>query len=109
MLTEHYIKILKHLEYLKEDTMMRINGETTPGGNLENITYKTVYPLAEVKPFSLNDYIVFHFAYEGALPLYKEKDSKYLSMIRHYYYRSTLDAYNFTKYQCLFSEAVLYI
>jgi hypothetical protein len=79
---------LKNIEKMKVYLMSRIN---SLGGNEETINRTTVYPMAKVKPMIVDDYPIFQFSYEGALPLYKEEDRDYLAMIRYYYYRATLD------------------
>ncbi|WP_262173257.1 hypothetical protein [Saccharococcus sp. Marseille-Q5394] len=97
---------LKNIERMKVYLMSRIN---EVGGNSNAIRRTTAYPLAKVKPMEIDDYPVFQFSYEGALPLYKEEDRDYLAMIRHYYFRATLDAYDFSKIDFQFDKSVIII
>ena len=97
---------LKNIEEMKVYLMSRIN---SLGGNDETINRTTVYPMAKIKPMVIDNYPVFQFSYDGALPLYKEADRDYLAMIRHYYFRATLDAYDFTKIDFQFDKSVIII
>ncbi|MFS0574977.1 hypothetical protein AB1K83_05045 [Sporosarcina sp. 179-K 3D1 HS] len=97
---------LKNIEEMKVYLMARIN---RLGGNNDAIGSTSVYPMARVKPMFINGYPVFQFSYEGALPLYKEADRDYLAMIRHYYYRATLDAYDFSKINIKFDKSAIII
>ena len=91
---DHLKEMLKKLELFKQEIMKEINRLDK---NDEAIVRTTVYPMAKVKPLEINGYPVFQFGYEGMLPLYKEDDYEYLSMIRHYYFRATFDAYDYSK------------
>lgn len=102
--TESLKKFLRTLETLKEDIMRRIN--ELEDLNVESPKYTTVYPLAQVKPKIINGYPVFQFSYEGALPLY-DKEDNYPSLIRHYYFRATFDAYDFSKITLKFNHACM--
>ncbi|MCM3711032.1 hypothetical protein [Sporosarcina luteola] len=97
---------LKNIERMKVYLMSRINAI---GGNRNAIRRTTVYPMAKVKPLLIDGYPVFQFSYEGALPLYKEDDRDYLAMIRHYYFRATIDAYDFSKIDFQFDKSVIII
>ena len=97
---------LKSLEEMKVYLMSQIN---KLGGNENAIKRTSVYPMAKVKPMVISGYPVFQFSYEGALPLYKESDRDYLALIRHYYFRSTFDAYDFSKINFKFDRSVIII
>ncbi|WP_252502728.1 hypothetical protein [Sporosarcina sp. Marseille-Q4943] len=97
---------LKNIERMKVYLMSRINAI---GGNRNAIRRTTVYPMAKVKPMLIDGYPVFQFSFEGALPLYKEDDRDYLAMIRHYYFRATIDAYDFSKIDFQFDKSVIII
>lgn len=97
---------LKNTEEMKVYLMSRIN---ELGGNEDTIRRTTVFPMAKVKPMIVDEYPVYQFSYEGALPLYKEADRDYLAMIRHYYFRATLDAYDFSKTDFKFDKSVILI
>ncbi|MFC5591690.1 hypothetical protein ACFPRA_22650 [Sporosarcina soli] len=99
-------KQLKNIEEMKVYLMSRINGI---GENEEAIKRTSVFPMAKVKPMIVDGYPVFQFSYEGALPLYKEADRDYLGMIRHYYFRATLDAYDFSNVDIQFDRSVIII
>lgn len=105
MLENELKEALKNLEKLKQNIMRIINKMNC---NEQSIRRTTVYPMAKVEPLMINGYPVFQFGYEGLLPLYKENDFEYLSMIRHYYYRATFDAYDFSKINTpVFKRAVI--
>lgn len=87
-------EILRGIERTKQYVMRELNAL---GYNKETVRRTIVYPVAKVKPIYIKDYPVFHFAYEGALPLYDEENSEYNSMIRSYYYNATFDAYDYSK------------
>ena len=95
---------LKNIEEMKVYLMLQIN---KLGGNDAAIKRTSVYPMAKVKPLLINGYPVFQFSYEGALPAYKEDDRDYLALIRHYYYRATFDAYDFSKIDIKFDQSVI--
>ncbi|QUW20902.1 hypothetical protein JSQ81_13885 [Sporosarcina sp. Marseille-Q4063] len=95
---------LKSLEEMKVYLMSQIN---KLGGNDAAIKRTSVYPMAKVKPMIINGYPVFQFSYEGVLPAYKEDDRDYLALIRHYYYRATFDAYDFSKIDIKFGKSVI--
>jgi len=95
---------LKSLEEMKVYLMSQIN---KLGGNDAAIKRTSVYPMAKVKPLVINGYPVFQFSYEGALPAYKENDRDYLALIRHYYYRSTFDSYDFSNIDFKFDQSVI--
>ncbi|MEK5069597.1 hypothetical protein [Sporosarcina sp. FSL K6-1508] len=95
---------LKSIEELKVYIMSQIN---KLGGNYTAIKRTSVYPMAKVKSMLINDYPVFQFSFDGALPAYKEDDRDYLALIRHYYYRATFDSYDFTKIDFKFSQSVI--
>ena len=95
---------LKNIEELKVYIMSQIN---KLGGNYTAIKRTSVYPMAKVKPMLINDYPVFQFSYDGALPAYKEDDRDYLALIRHYYYRATFDSYDFSNIDFKFDQSVI--
>lgn len=95
---------LKNIEEMKVYVMLQIN---KLDGNDAAIKRTSVYPMAKVKPLLINGYPVFQFSYEGALPAYKENDRDYLALIRHYYYRATFDAYDFSKIDIKFDQSVI--
>lgn len=98
-------EMLKSLEKFKVFIMREINDIRQ---NDTAIRKTTVYPMAKVQPMIIDDYSVFQFAYEGMLPLHKENDPEYNSMIRHYYYSATFDSYNFSEVEKpVFNHATL--
>src|SRR5690625_4471794 len=102
---KRYKELLKKVEEMKENIMYSLN---VLDYNEQTTKRTTVYPMARVEPFVVEGYPVFQFAYEGLIPTYKENDLEYLSMIRHYYYRATLDAYDYTKFnKPVMNEVVL--
>lgn len=97
-------KLLVDLESLKAGIMREINRQNA---NEQARFPTTVYPLAKIEPLKINGYSVIQFNYEGALPLYNNQNKKYLSMIRHYYFRSTLDCYDYDDLDIKFDRAVI--
>lgn len=89
---EELFNTLKNLERLKVGIMKQINEMNY---NAEAVFPTTVYPMAMVQPMVINDYPVFQFSYEGLLPHYKRTDKEYNKIIKDYYFRSTIDAYDF--------------
>lgn len=61
------------------------------------------------QPIAINNYPVFQFRYEGSMPLYKEKDKKYLDMVRDYYYQATLDMYDYPNVDIQFDKVAIII
>lgn len=101
---ENLKQLLKSIEYMKSYLMKEYN---YLGLNDEAIRRTTVYPMAKVKPFVVNDYFVMQFAYDGALPIY-DKDLAYLNKVKHYYYLATFDSYDYEKMTLpLFDKAVI--
>lgn len=91
---ENLIQLIKSLEYTKEYAMKEIN---FLGLNDEAIRRTTVYPMAKVRPLMINEYPVMQFAYDGVFPIYDKTDWAYLNKIKHYYYLSTFDSYDYKK------------
>src|SRR5690625_1442145 len=89
-------EMLKSMEHFKQFIMSDINAL---GLNEETVKRTTVYPMAKAKPMVIGDYPVMQFAYEGMLPLFDNNDDKYNAIVRHYYYRSTLDSFDYSKMQ----------
>lgn len=102
---------LKHLDILRVDIMREIN--TIKFNQTESVYYKKkpegAYPLAKVSHEVIEDIAYFQFSYDGMLPHFNERDNEYLSMIRNYYLRATLDSYDFKKVDYTFEEAVIVI
>lgn len=60
------------------------------------------------QPLAINGYPVFQFRYEGAMPLYDEKNKKLLALVRNYY-QATLDMYEYSSLDICFDKAALII
>jgi|SRR5690625_244450 len=95
---------LKNIERLKVGIMKQLN---ELNANKDSIAPTTVYPMAKVQPMIINEYPVFQFSYEGMLPHYKENDKEYNSMIKDYYFRSTIDAYDFEQITHEFEQSYI--
>ncbi|TMN20935.1 RusA family crossover junction endodeoxyribonuclease [Lentibacillus cibarius] len=106
MLQTHYINILKSLEMLKEETMVRLmemqNDEPVERSLPEN-------PLAASKPLVIDGYPVFQFSYAGMLPFNVEHDRDYFSSLQSYYQHVTFQAYNYASIDCQFGKSALLI
>ena len=102
-------KTLKHLEMLRIDVMREINNMKL--NQKESIYYdlkpEQAHPLSRVSHEIIENIPYFQFSYDGMLPHFNEKDNEYLSMVRNYYLRATLDSYNFKKVDYVFGEAVI--
>lgn len=100
---------LKHLDILRVDIMREIN--TIKFNQTESVYYKKkpegAYPLAKVSHEVIEDIAYFQFSYDGMLPHFNERDNEYLSMIRNYYLKATLDAYDYNKIDYKFYDAVI--
>lgn len=60
------------------------------------------------QPLAINGYPVFQFRYEGAMPLYDEKNKNLLALVRNYY-QATLDMYEYSSLDICFDKAALII
>ncbi|WP_077319078.1 hypothetical protein [Virgibacillus proomii] len=99
-------KMLKDVERLRQDVMREIN---EIGANDQTTKKTTVYPMAKIEPLMVEGYPVFRFGYEGLLPIFIEDDYEYLSMIRNYYFRATLDSYDFKRFRLPVMKEVVVI
>lgn len=101
---KYLLDILKNIERLKVGIMKQVNEANY---NKASAFPTTVYPMAKVQPMVINDYPVFQFSYEGMLPHYKRTDKEYNKIIKDYYFRSTIDAYDFEQINIRLDEAVI--
>lgn len=96
---------LRSLEMLRMDLYLKQGG------------YQSAYPKFGIgssgnqfyQPIVVNGYPVFQFRYEGAMPLYDEKNKKLLALVRDYYYQATLDMYEYSSLDICFDKAALII
>lgn len=102
---EHVMEdTLHHLEWLRVSLLMdKVDKEMYSSKIIFKDTHQFYQPLV------IDGYPVFQFRYEGAMPLYKETDRKYLALVREYYYQVTLSMYDFTEVNFQFKKAVLII
>lgn len=96
-------KQLIMLEKLKAGIMKQIN---LNNGNEDAIKLTKAYPLAKVKPLSVNGYKMFRFSYDGMLPLFIE-DIEYSRIIAEFYFHSTLSGFDFNDYKDYFNEVFI--
>ncbi len=95
---------LKNLELLRVSLMSDLNEPEMQSYARIQRDSKQFY-----QPIMVNGYPVFQFRYDGAMPLYDEKDKKYTALVRNYYFQVTLNMYEFPKIDIRFEKAVLII
>lgn len=98
--------VLKDLEKLR----VRFLVEKEHEESVENINNSILgKDNRKLEHLLINGYPVYHFIYEGTMPLYDEGDSDYKALIREYYYEATFNLYDFTNVTAQFDNAVLII
>lgn len=102
-------KTLKHLDILRVNIMKAINDVKY---NLDMSAYRKVkpaqaHPLSKVTHEVIDNIPYFQFSYDGMLPHFNERDNEHLSLIRKYYLKATLSAYDYSKIDYKFKNAFI--
>lgn len=92
-----YEDFLKNIEGIRAKVMREINLYCL---NEDSVRETDVFPMAKSRTFDFEGQPILQLSYEGMLPQeIKPKHTPeyfdYISKIRHYYYRSTFDSYEF--------------
>lgn len=96
---------LKNLELLRV-TLMRdevyLHGD--PSYEPDNVV-----PNKRLQPHFINNYPVFQFCFRGSLPLYDKGNREYRAIIREYYFKAAMNAYEFNSIPFRFNKATIII